>query len=110
MMRAFSLYLDGTNILMSPSPETIGTMIFTAPLSRFTPFQILAGVGRGTISLPTPKSATEKKCVTSVSGFVSKPPSNAMGPADMLPPRRRYSKHALGISSMLLSVLEQNTL
>ena len=37
MMRAFSLYLDGTNILMSPSPETIGTMIFTAPLSRFTP-------------------------------------------------------------------------
>ena len=79
-------------------------------MSKFTPFQILAGVGSGTISRPTPNNATEKKCATSVNGFVSNPPSSAMGPADMLPPSRRYSKHARRISSMELSLLEQKTL
>ena len=44
----------------SPSPQTIGEMIFTAPFSKFADLNRRAGVGRGVISRVTPNSATEK--------------------------------------------------
>ena len=41
---------------MIPSPDTMGTMIFTAPFNRLIPFHMRAGVGSGTINRPTPNS------------------------------------------------------
>jgi len=46
-------------------------------------------VGLGSRSLPTPKMATAKKCMTSTEGLGRSPESSEMGPALYQPPRRR---------------------
>ena len=54
---------------------------------KFAPIQILLGEGTGSISRPTPKIATAKKCATKLNGRGLRPESRAIGPFEQTPPR-----------------------
>jgi hypothetical protein len=54
---------------------------------NLTPTHILLGEGRGSISRPTPKIATAKKCATKLIGRGLRPESRAIGPFEQTPPR-----------------------
>ena len=54
---------------------------------NLAPVHIRLGEGRGSISRPTPKIATAKKCATKLNGRGLRPESRAMGPFEQTPPR-----------------------
>ena len=57
------------------------------PLDKCQSLHLKVGLGRS--SLPTPKMATAKKCMTRIEGLGLKPDNREMGPSLYQPPRRR---------------------